>query len=193
MARTPSTMLELGTALPDFSLLDTRSGTHTGPSDQPDAKAVVVMFICNHCPYVVRIREGLAALGRDYAAKDVAIYAISSNDVANYPDDSPEKMTVEAKTHGYTFPYLFDADQSVAKAFHAACTPEFYVFDRTRALVYRGQFDGARPGNAEPVTGESVRAALDATLNGTPVSDEQRPSVGCNIKWQPGNAPSYFG
>lgn len=193
MARTESTMLELGTEIPSFSLPDVVSGRTVSPGDYKDAKALVVMFICNHCPYVQRIREGLAALGRDFESKPVGVLAISSNDAVNYPDDSPEKMKEEATAFAYAFPYLFDENQEVAKAFRAACTPEFYVFDGDGKLAYRGQFDRTRPGNNEPVTGGDVRAAIEAVLSGAPVSSEQTPSVGCNIKWRPGNAPDYFG
>lgn len=192
MARTESTMLELGTSVPSFSLQDTASGKTVSHTDFADRDALVVMFICNHCPYVQRIREGLAAFGKDYSGKSVGIVAISSNDADNYPDDSPEMMKAEVARFGYTFPYVFDREQSVAKAFRAACTPEFYVFDGDQSLVYRGQFDRARPMNNEPVTGADLRAAVDAVLEGGPVADTQTPSVGCNIKWRPGNAPDYF-
>ncbi len=193
MARTASTMLELGTSLPSFSLPEPKTGKLVSTDDLADAKAVVVMFICNHCPYVKRIADGLASFGRDYAAQQVAILAVSSNDVVNYPDDSPSKMVEEAQARSYPFPYLFDEDQSVAKAFRAACTPEFYVFDGDRKLVYRGQFDSARPSNDDPVSGADVRQAVDAVLNGSDINPEQIASVGCNIKWREGNAPDYFG
>lgn len=193
MARTASTMLELGTPLPSFSLPEPKTGRAVSTGDFADAKAVVVMFICNHCPYVKRIADGLARFGHDYVGRGVAIVAISSNDIVNYPDDSPDEMVKEAEARGYPFPYLFDEDQSVAKAFQAACTPELYVFDGDQKLAYRGQFDDARPGNDTPVTGADVRNAVDAILNGGEVASEQVPSVGCNIKWREGNAPAYFG
>jgi len=191
MALTPSTMLPLGTVAPDFSLPDT-NGKTVSLADFKGAPALLVMFICNHCPYVIHIREGLAQLGRDYLAKGVAVAAISSNDVANYPADSPARMKDEAKSAGYTFPYLYDESQAVAKAYRAACTPDLFLFNRERKLVYRGQFDDARPGNSAPVTGKDLRAALDALLAGKPVGAAQKPSMGCNIKWKAGNAPDYF-
>lgn len=195
MAMTPSTMrLELGSAAPSFTLPDAVSGKTVSLSDFAGAKALVVMFICNHCPFVKHVRAELARLGRDYQSKGVALVGISSNDVANYPDDSPEKMKLEAREAGYTFAYLYDADQSVAKAYHAACTPDFYVFDGAKRLVYRGQLDDSRPagrsgGAALAVTGADVRAALDAVLAGRAVSRDQKPSIGCNIKWKAGNEP----
>jgi peroxiredoxin len=192
MALTPSTMLELGTVAPDFSLPDT-SGKIVSLSDCKGADALLVLFICNHCPYVKHIRGGIAQLARDYGARGVAVVAISSNDAAKYPDDSPAKMREEAKQAGYNFPYLYDETQAVAKAYRAACTPDIYLFDKDRRLVYRGQFDDSRPGNGKPVTGRELRAALDSVLAGKPISDNQVPSVGCNIKWKAGNEPSYFG
>lgn len=191
MALTPSTMLPLGTAAPDFALPDTLGKT-VSLADFSQARALVVMFICNHCPFVKHIRSGLAQLVKDYQPRGVAAVGISSNDVVNYPDDSPAKMAVEAREAGYTFPYLYDETQSVARAYQAACTPEFYVFDRDRKLVYRGQLDDSRPGNGIPVTGSDLRAALDAILAGRPVAAQQKPSIGCNIKWQAGNEPAYF-
>jgi hypothetical protein len=148
------------------------------------------MFICRHCPYVAHVREGLAQLGHDYAERDVAIVAISSNDPEAYPDDAPERLAEEARTAGYPFPYLFDERQDVAKAYAAACTPDFFLFDAERSLVYRGQFDSSRPGNGVPVTGEDLRDAIDAVLAGGPVSEDQRASIGCSIKWRPGNEPT---
>ena len=198
MAATPSTMLPLGTHAPDFSLPDT-SGRTCARDDFRSAPAMVVMFICNHCPFVKHLRSALAAFGMDYQARGVAVIAINSNDAAAYPDDSPAKMADEARAAGYTFPYLFDESQAVAKAFQASCTPDFYVFDRGRKLVYRGQFDDSRPatrsqpGSPAPVTGHDLRAALDAVLMGKPVSGEQKPSIGCNIKWKAGNEPGYAG
>jgi peroxiredoxin len=189
MAAVESQMLPLGTRAPDFSLPDP-DGTHHSLAG--DAAAYLVMFICNHCPFVKHVREELARLGRDYGSRGVAIYAINSNDVSAHPADSPEHMQAEAETWGYTFPYLFDADQDVAKAYRAACTPDFFVFDRDKRLVYRGQLDASRPSNDVAVDGRDVRAALDAVLGGRPVSEHQAPSIGCNIKWKPGNEPDYF-
>jgi peroxiredoxin len=184
-------MLPLGTQAPDFSLPDP-DGKLVSLSDFSDAPVLLVAFICNHCPFVKHIAEGFAALAKDYQAKGVAVVAINSNDVENYPDDSPAKMAEEIKARGYTFPYLLDETQQVAKAYRAACTPDFYVFDAGRQLVYRGQLDGSRPGNEVPVTGEDLRAALDAALAGRPTADDQKPSIGCNIKWKAGNEPEYF-
>ncbi len=183
-------MLALGTTAPDFRLPDT-NGKIVSLGDFAGAPAVLVMFICNHCPYVKHIRGELAKIGRDCKAKGIGIVAINSNDAANYSDDSPEKMRQEAKSAGYSFPYLFDETQSVAKSYRAACTPDLFLFDRNLKLVYRGQLDGSRPGNGVPVTGNDLRAALDAVLAGKPVSEKQTPSVGCNIKWKPGNPPGY--
>jgi peroxiredoxin len=191
MALTPSTMLPLGTTAPDFRLPDT-SGKTVSPADFKDATALLVIFMCNHCPYVVHIRAGLAQLARDYAPKRVAIVGINSNDVKNYPADSPAKMKDEVNAAGYIFPYLYDETQSVAKAYRAACTPDIYLFDKNRKLVYRGQFDASRPGNGIPVTGKDLRAALDAVLAGKPVSPNQKSGIGCNIKWKPCNEPDYF-
>ncbi|MEO6034492.1 MAG: thioredoxin family protein, partial [Verrucomicrobiota bacterium] len=160
--------------------------------DFKDAPALLVLFICNHCPYVKHVRSELAALGREYSAKGAGIVAINSNDATNYPDDSPEKMKLEARSAGYTFPYLFDETQSVAKAYRAACTPDIFLFDSNLKLVYRGQIDKSRPGNDVPVTGTDLRLALDAVLDGGAVSENQTASIGCNIKWKPGNAPNYF-
>jgi peroxiredoxin len=193
MARTNSTMiLELGTPAPYFMLPDPK-GKRVSLDDFRDAKALLVVFMCNHCPYVKHIRSALAQFAREYQPKGLAMVGINSNDAAAYPDDSPEKMAEEIRSVGYTFPYLYDATQEVAKAYRAACTPDFFLFDRNRKLVYRGQFDGSRPGNNVPVTGEDLRAAVDAVLEGRPVSTEQRPSMGCNIKWKPGNEPEYYG
>lgn len=182
MARTPSNMLELGTLAPDFSLPNTEGGI-TRKSDFAD-QPLVVMFICNHCPFVRHIREELAQLSRDYATKTIGIVAINSNDIKNYPADSPEKMKEEKINAGYAFPYLFDESQTVAKSYAAACTPDFYLFDRQHRLVYRGQFDDSRPGNGIEVTGRDLRAAIDATLSDKPISPQQKPSLGCNIKWK---------
>ena len=191
MALTPSTMLPLGTTAPDFKLPDT-NGKTVSPADFKDKSALLVLFICNHCPYVKHIRAGLAELGRDYQSRSIAIVGINSNDVANYPEDSPAKMKEEARSARYTFPYLYDESQAVAKAYRAACTPDLYLFDQNRKLVYRGQFDDSRPGNGIPVTGKDLRAALDAVLAGKPVSPNQKASMGCNIKWKAGNEPDYF-
>ena len=190
MAAVNSTMLPLGTAAPDFSLPDT-NGRTVSLSDYK-GKPLVVMFICNHCPYVLHIREGLAQFGRDHQSRGAAVVAISANDAVSYPQDSPAQMKTEAEQAGYIFPYLHDETQAVAKAYRAACTPDFYVFDKQHKLAYRGQFDDSRPGNGQPVTGKDLRAALDAVLAGAPVSPTQKPSIGCNIKWKRGNAPDYF-
>ena len=192
MALTPSTMLALGTPAPDFSLPDT-DGNTVSLSDFAKCKALLVMFICNHCPFVIHVRQQLAQLGRDYQAKGVGVVAINSNDVANYPADSPEKMKQEAEHTGYTFPYLYDATQAVAKAYCAACTPDFYVFGPDGKLAYRGQLDESRPNSGVPVTGKDLRAALDAVLEGRAVAEDQLPSMGCNIKWQAGGEPEYAG
>ena len=192
MAATPSTMIALGTEAPDFSLPDPTQGDKTvSLSDFEGAKGYLIMFICNHCPYVKHVRGELARIGKEYQEKGVAVIAVSSNDVANYPDDSPGKMAEEARQFGYTFPYLYDETQEVAKAYSAACTPDFFVFDQDKKLVYRGQLDDSRPKNDEPVTGKDLRAALDALLAGTPIPEQQKPSLGCNIKWKPGNEPAY--
>jgi len=183
MALTPSSMVALGTAAPDFQLEDT-DGNEVSLDDFATAPALLVMFICNHCPYVKHIRQGLAALTNEYLGKGVAIVGINSNDAEKYPDDRPEKMKIEKASAGYQFPYLFDATQAVAKAYDATCTPDFFLFDDKRRLAYRGQLDDSRPGNGKPVTGRDLRAALDAVLKGQPADDKQIPSVGCNIKWK---------
>lgn len=187
-----STMLALGTEAPDFVLPEPASGKMIARADF-SGQPLLVAFICNHCPYVVKIREEFAALARAYRQKGVAVVAINANDVDHYPDDSPEKMIVEAKTAGYEFPYLFDETQQVAQAYKAACTPDFFLFDKHHKLFYRGQFDDARPGNHEPVTGDDLRQALDALLEGSHPPHEQKASMGCNIKWKAGNEPDYFG
>lgn len=192
MVMTESTMLSLGSTAPDFSLPDP-SGKAYSLNDFAEAPALLVIFMCNHCPFVQHIRGELAALGNDYQKKGVAIIGINSNDVANYPEDHPDKMAEESKEYGYSFPYLFDESQEIAKAYRAACTPEFYLFNQERKLVYRGQLDDSRPGNDIPVTGKNLRTAIDALLSGGPISDDQRPSIGCNIKWKAGNTPDYFG
>jgi peroxiredoxin len=187
-----STMLPLGTGAPDFSLPDVTSGGTISLGDLT-ASALVVMFICNHCPYVKHVQSGLAAFGADYADADVDIVAISSNDAGDYPDDAPERLAEIARQLGYSFPVLFDESQEVAKAFTAACTPDFFVFDASRSLVYRGQFDASRPNSGIPVTGADLRAAIDAVLAGESPGEDQRPSMGCSIKWRAGNEPEYAG
>jgi peroxiredoxin len=207
-------MMPLGTMAPDFNLPDTdgnnvsldalMNGTAPGGQTRDpgagervspgrNAPALLVIFLCNHCPYVKHVRHELARLGREYQGRGVAVVGISSNDVATYPDDSPEKMRQEKAEVGYTFPYLYDETQEVAQAYQAACTPDFFLFDGDRRLIYRGQLDDSRPGNPIPVTGKDLRAALDAVLAGTPVAEKQRPSMGCNIKWKPGREPRYAG
>jgi peroxiredoxin len=192
MARTPSTMLPLGTAAAPFSLPDP-TGKLVSLDDFAAAKALVVMFICNHCPFVKHVAGEIAQLARDYQPRGVAFVGIQPNDAEKYPADSPEKMAEEIALRGYTFPYLSDDTQAVAKAYRAACTPDFYVFDAAKKLIYRGQLDASRPDNGKPVTGADLRAALDAVLAHQPVADDQLPSLGCNIKWRPGNEPDYFG
>ncbi len=193
MARTPSTMQELGTPAPDFNLLEPLTGERRSLADFRDAPAMLVVFMCNHCPYVIHIRDALAKFAREYQPRGLAMVGINANDVDNYPADSPEKMVEEIKTAGYTFPYLYDEDQSVAKAYHAACTPDFFLYDADRKLFYRGQFDDSRPRNDLPVTGRDLAAAVEAVLAGKPAPAEQIPSLGCNIKWKPGNEPDYYG
>jgi peroxiredoxin len=184
MALTPSNMLPLGTRAPAFTLPDTVSGKALSLEQVKGSKGTVVMFICNHCPYVKHINAGLVQAAKDYQPKGIAFVAISSNDVANYPQDGPDQMKITARELGYPFPYLYDESQAVAKAYLAACTPDLYLFDANLACAYRGQFDDSRPGSSEPVTGKSLRAAMDAVLAGTAVKGEQRASVGCNIKWK---------
>lgn len=184
MALTESTMLELGTDAPEFHLTDVISGNMTRRDDFNDKTALLVMFICAHCPYVKHIEKSLGKLAADYAGKSIAIVAISSNDADNYPADKPEGLRAQAAANGFTFPYLYDESQAVARAYKAACTPDFFLFDSTRLLVYRGQYDSSRPGNGVPVTGEDLRNAIDTVLAGKPVSRDQRPSIGCNIKWK---------
>ncbi len=184
-------MLALGTSAPGFQLPDP-SGKVVSLTELKDVPALLVAFICNHCPFVKHIRKEFAAFAKEYQAKGVGIVAINSNDAETYPEDSPEKMAQESRQAGYTFPYLYDESQEVAKAYRAACTPDFFLFDRDRRLVYRGQFDDSRPGNSRPVTGADMRKAVDAVLAGQPVTANQKPSVGCNIKWKRANAPDYF-
>lgn len=190
MAMTPSTMLELGIQAPDFSLPDT-AGNTVSLSDFADAKGLLMIFMCNHCPFVIHVREELAALAKEYQAKGISVVGVNANDAETHPDDSPAKMAEEVEKVGYTFPYLYDQTQEVAQAYRAACTPDFFLFDSDRKLVYRGQLDDSRPDSGIPVTGEDLRAAFDAVLAGETVSDDQKPSMGCNIKWKPGNEPGY--
>jgi len=188
MSAVESQMLELGTGAPGFFLPDADGKVY---SLRDKASAYLVMFICNHCPFVKHVREELAHLGRNYLPRDVAIYAINSNDAETYPGDSPEKMKEEAETWGYEFPYLIDEDQAIAKSYLAACTPDFFLFDADKKLVYRGQLDDSRPSNGVPITGKDLRTALDAVLNDSDVPTEQFPSIGCNIKWKKGNEPAW--
>jgi peroxiredoxin len=191
MVRTPSTMLPLGTVAPDFELPNV-DGRMVAYADAAGARGTVVMFICNHCPFVKHVADHLAVLGRDYLPRGVGFVAISSNDVAKHPADSPEQMVREAEERGYPFPYLYDETQEVAKAYRAACTPDFYLFDADRRLVYRGQLDASRPGGDVPVTGRDLRVALDGLLAGEPPLTDQVPSLGCNVKWRAGHEPDYF-
>ena len=192
MAQTPSTMQDLGTPANHFNLPDAVSGETVSLADFADKPALLVMFICNHCPFVKHIEGELAAIGKDYGERGLAVVAISANDVDTHPDDAPDKMKEKAKQAGYTFPYLYDETQEVAKRYGAACTPDFFLYDDERRLVYRGQLDDARPGNDEPVDGAELRAAIETVLGGgTPSAEDQKPSIGCNIKWKPGNEPAY--
>lgn len=184
MAQTPSNMIPLGTEAPSFSLLDTVSGKTKTLDELKSDQATLIMFICNHCPFVVHVRQELVKLANEYMGRGVSVIAISANDVENYPEDSPQKMTEYAHEYRYPFPYLYDESQNVAKAYDAACTPDFYLFDSSLKLVYRGQLDSSRPGNNIPVTGKDLRAALDAVLTGKKIADNQHPSIGCNIKWK---------
>jgi peroxiredoxin len=194
MARTPSVMVDLGTPAPPFHLPDVVTGNMISLDTFAGKTGLLVMFICRHCPYVKHIQHELAQLGRDYQDKDLGIVAISANDAEKYPEDSPESLKEMAKELGFTFPFCYDETQAVAKAYQAACTPDFYLFDRERKLVYRGQFDDSRPKSDPPipVTGKDLRAAIDALLSGQPISPDQRASIGCNIKWKPGNEPDYY-
>lgn len=191
MVRTASQPLAMGMAAPDFLLPDTTGKKFSLP-DFVDLPVLLVMFSCNHCPFVQHVAPQVAELAREYQRHGVGVVAINSNDVEMYPDDSPEKMIEEIARHSYSFPYLYDQSQAVAKAYRAACTPDFYVFDKDRKLFYHGQLDGSRPGNQVPVTGEDLRAALNAALAGKAAPIDQKPSLGCNIKWRPGNEPEYF-
>jgi thiol-disulfide isomerase/thioredoxin len=190
MALTPSTMLPLGTPAPDFRLPDP-SGRLVARDEFADAPALLVAFLCNHCPYVQHIRAAFAQFAKEYVPRGLAIVAVNANDAKSHPEDAPPRMAEEIERVGYVFPYLYDESQATAKAYRAACTPDFFLFDRERRLVYRGQFDDSRPGNGRPVTGADLRAAADAVLGGRPVPAAQKPSVGCNIKWKPGNEPDY--
>jgi len=191
MTLTPSTMLELGTKAPDFSL-NTADGKPFTLAEQSIDKGLLVIFMCNHCPYVKHIRKKLVEKIRDYQSRGITVVAINSNDYEAHPDDSPEKMLEEAKTFAYSFPYLVDSDQRVARSYRAACTPDLFLFDGSHRLVYRGQFDAARPGNDRDVTGADLSGAVDALVSGLQIPTEQIPSMGCNIKWKPGNEPEYF-
>jgi peroxiredoxin len=190
MVAMESTMLDLGTAAPDFKLPDTERKM-VSLNDFKDAKALLVVFMCNHCPFVKHVLDGLVGLVKEYQKKGVAVVGINSNDIENYPQDSPENMALVAKEKDFTFPYLYDETQKVAKAYKAACTPDFFLFDKNRKLVYRGQMDDSRPGNNLPVTGTDLRTAMDAVLAGKTIPRKQKPSMGCSIKWKSGNAPDY--
>jgi peroxiredoxin len=192
MAVTPSAMLKLGTSAPQFGLPDTR-GNIVSLDDFRDAPTLLVIFMCNHCPFVKHILSHLVELVAEYQDKGVAVVGINSNDAASFPEDRPAMMAKVAQEAGFTFPYLFDETQEVAKAYHAACTPDFFLFDKERKLVYRGQLDDSRPGNDIPITGSELRAALDAVLQGDDISIDQKPSIGCNIKWKKGSEPDYAG
>lgn len=189
---TPSTMLSLSTKAPDFSLIDVVSGNTITLETFKDKKALLVMFICRHCPYVQHVKTEITKIGKDFQGNGLGIVAISSNDVLAYPLDAPESLREMAKEERFTFPYCYDETQEVAKAYKAACTPDFFLFDKERKLVYRGQLDDSRPGNDVPVTGNDLRAAIEATLAEKPVNPDQKPSIGCSIKWKEGNSPSYF-
>lgn len=191
MALTPSTMLPLGTAAPDFNLKDLEGNT-VSPENFKDSKAMLIVFMCNHCPYVLHVIEDFSKIADEYIKKGVAIAGINSNDIEAYPQDGPDKMIDFAKEYNLPFPYLFDEKQETAKKYRAACTPDFFLFDENRKLVYRGQLDDSRPGNDKPVTGSSLKAAMDAVLTGSKIPEQQKPSMGCNIKWKTGNEPDYF-
>jgi len=192
MVKTASTMLELGTKAPNFNLPDTVSSRTISLDTFADKKALLIMFICQHCPFVQHVQSELARIGKDYMEQGLGIIAISSNSVETHPDDAPEKLKAMAEAQGFNFPFCYDETQAVAKAYTAACTPDFFLFDSTRALVYRGQLDDSRPGNDQPVNGKDLRAAIEKVLADEPISPEQKPSIGCNIKWAPGNEPPYF-
>jgi peroxiredoxin len=192
MSLTPSTMLALGTPAPDFELADVISGKKISLNTFVAKRHLLVMFICRHCPYVQHIKSELGRLGKDYAKKDIGIVAISANDAQSYPDDAPDSLKEFAEQEGFNFPFCYDETQKVAQSYTAACTPDFFLFDKDRLLVYRGQLDDSRPGNGKPVTGKDLRSAMDALLADRQINPEQRPSIGCNIKWRAGNEPSYF-
>ncbi len=192
MVLTPSRMKKIGSAAPDFNLKDAVSGKNFTLASFSGKKALLVMFICRHCPYVQHIKEGLTRLDKDYRQKDIAIVGISSNDAANYPDDAPDKLKEFAVEQGWKFPFLYDESQDVAKAYEAACTPDFFLYDTNHRLVYRGQMDDSRPGNGKPVTGVDLRKAMDEVLSDKTVSTDQKASIGCNIKWKKGQEPDYF-
>lgn len=192
MVLTPSTMQELGMKAPDFILPDCDGERHS-LADWSIDKGLLVIFMCNHCPYVIHIRQKLVEMIRGYQEQGITVVAINSNDFTVYPDDNPKNMAIDSKKYSYSFPYLVDEQQQVAKAYGAACTPDFFLFDVEQKLVYRGQFDSARPGNSEPITGADLSSAIGKLVAGNPLTDAQRPSMGCNIKWKPGNAPDYFG
>ncbi|MBD2259763.1 thioredoxin family protein [Pseudanabaena sp. FACHB-2040] len=193
MVMVESTMLPLGTAAPDFTLPDVVSGQSTSLATFSSSRALLVMFICQHCPFVKHVQQELARIGQDYGPKGVGLLAISANNVATHPQDSPEHLKQMAESLGFTFPLCYDESQETAKRYTAACTPDFFLFDGEGRLAYRGQLDDSRPGNNIPVTGKDLRAALDAILSGQPIPEPQKPSIGCNIKWKPGNEPAYFG
>ena len=190
MARTPSTMLKLGTQAPEFSLLEPASGSQVSLNNFKDSP-VLIVFSCNHCPYVLHIIDSFVSMANSYLDKGLSTVWINANDVEHYPDDSPEKMVHLVRDHRFKFPYLYDQTQQVAQAYQAACTPDFFLFDSTHRLVYRGQYDASRPGNNEPVTGHDLKLAIDALLAGNPVTEDQLPSLGCNVKWKAGNEPDY--
>jgi peroxiredoxin len=193
MSLTPSTMLELGTRAPDFSLPDVRTGQTVSLAELQGKDALLVLFMCAHCPFVKLVEAEFAAIGRDYQSKGLGLVAISANDAENYPDDAPQRLREQAERLGFTFPYLYDESQEAARAYRAACTPDLYLFDRELKLAYRGQLDDARPGNGLPVNGKNLRAAINSVLAGKKVTESQLPATGCNIKWKPGNEPDYFG
>jgi peroxiredoxin len=193
MVKTASTMLPLGTAAPEFQLLDVVSNQTISLATFADRQALLLIFLCQHCPFVKHVQQELARIGQDYSQESLGIVAISANDIANYPDDAPEKLKQMAEDLNFSFPVCYDESQEVSKAYTAACTPDFFLFNAERKLAYRGQLDDSRPGNNIPVTGKDLRRAIDTVLQAKPVDFEQKPSIGCNIKWKPGNEPEYFG
>lgn len=192
MSDTPSTMLDLGSRAPNFKLFDTVNNQLVSLSDFSNAKGMLVVFMCNHCPFVKHVLKRFVEVARDFQQKGIGVVAVSSNDVENYPDDSPVKMAKLARKYQFSFPYVYDGSQEVAKAYRAACTPDFFLFNENEELVYRGQFDSSRPGNNEQVTGEDLQEAVELLMDGK-VKEDQKPSMGCNIKWKPNNEPDYFG